>query len=580
MSLKQTFPPEEVKRLFTPYWASPERKRGFLMLAILVAVTMATGGMIAWYSGFQKEFYDAIEKRDSVLFGKLSAMMVGGVLIMAFVGAFEVWLRQWLQIHWRKALTHHLVQRWLSDNAFYRLERRQTADNADQRISDDAKLFVENTLELVMSFVGTVIVMLVMAVVLWNAVTPLKLGPITIHGYLLWVAVGFGVINVASVHWAGHRLAPLSMEAQRREADFRFTMAQQREAAEQIALYRGAEVEKERLGGLFQLVVFNWSQLMTNYKRMNTVQKLMNSVMSLIPIYALAPKIFAGEATLGTMMQSQAAFLTVAAGVAWFSSSYDKLVIWSSVTRRLIGLNRSIDEGEVQEIRQERSGNDSVAVRGLNLKLPSGAPLAQIGNWEFGQGQRWIVRGPSGVGKSTLLRAVAGIWPHGDGAISLPDHARMLFLPQKSYIPTGTLKDALCYPATSADYTDAACEEALRDARLPQLVGQLDQVSRWQHRLSGGEQQRLAVARALLSQPDFLFMDEATSALDEDTEAALYELLSTRLKRTTIVSVAHHSALKKYHDHALELRASSLAMQIPLSGDAASAQPNLNPIPQ
>jgi vitamin B12/bleomycin/antimicrobial peptide transport system ATP-binding/permease protein len=577
MSFKEKLPPEEVKRLFRPYWASPERKRGFLVLAILVALTLATGGMVAWYSGFQKDFYDAIEKRDAAVFWRLSATMMAAAVVMAFAGAFEVWLRQWLQIHWRKALTHHLVQRWLSDNTFYRLERRQSSDNADQRISDDAKLFVENSLELVMSFVGTMVVMLVMAVVLWKAATPLVVGPITIHGYLLWVAVLFGVVNVASVHWAGHRLAPLSMEQQRREADFRFTMAQQREAAEQIALYRGGEVEKQRLGGLFELVVFNWSLLMTNFKRMNTVQKLMNTVMALIPVYALAPKIFAGEATLGTMMQSQAAFLTVAAGVSWFSSSYEKLVLWSSVTRRLIGLNRSIDEGETQEIQLKRSSDMRVSVRRLVLRLPNGQQLAQIGDWEFGGGQRWIVRGPSGVGKSTLLRAVAGVWPHGDGAITLPEHCRMLFLPQKSYIPTGTLKEALCYPASATDYDDEACRVALRESKLPQLESQLDHVSRWQHRLSGGEQQRLAIARALLAKPDLLFMDEATSALDEDTEAALYELLANRLKGTTIVSVAHHSALKKYHDHELELRSSSRAAQSELPREGATAHPPYSP---
>jgi putative ATP-binding cassette transporter len=577
MSLRENLPRHEVKRLFTPYWASPERKQGFVVLAILIAVTLATGGMVAWYSGFQKEFYDAIEKRDAAAFWRLSATMIGAAVVMAFIGAYEQWLRQWIQIRWRKALTYHLVQRWLSDNSFYRLERRQSVDNADQRISDDAKLFVENTLDLVMSFVGTMMVMLVMAVVLWTAATPLVIGPITIHGYLLWVAILFGVTNVASVHWAGHRLASLSMEQQRRDADFRFTLAQQRDAAEQIALYRGSEVEKKRLGSVFELVVFNWSLLMTNFKRMNTVQALMNTVMSLIPIYALAPKIFAGEATLGTMMQSQAAFLTVAAGVSWFASSYEKLVLWSSVTRRLIGLNRSIDEPEAQEILLQPSGDGRVNVSGLTLRLPNGQQLAQIGDWEFGGGQRWIVRGPSGVGKSTLLRAVAGIWPHGDGVIAMPERCTVLFLPQKSYIPTGTLKEALCYPASAAEHDDEACRIALRESRLPQLEGQLDQVARWQHRLSGGEQQRLAIARALLAKPDFLFMDEATSALDEDTEAALYELLDSRLEGTTIVSVAHHSALKKYHDHALELRSTSRAVQNKLPRESAPLHASLTP---
>ena len=578
MNLGDKLPWIEVKRLFTPYWASPARKRGYIVLGFLVAVTLASGGMIAWYSGFQKDFYDALEKRDSVTFWKLSATMITVAVVMSFVGAFDVWLRQWIQIHWRTALTHHLIQRWLSDNAFYRLERRQTADNADQRISDDTKLFTENTLDLVMSFVGTLMVMLVMAVVLWRATTPLVIGPITIHGYLLWVAILFGVVNVASVHWAGHRLAGLSMEQQHREADFRFTMAQQRAAAEQIALYRGSKVEQGRLGGLFQLVVFNWAQLMSNYKRMNTVQKLLNTLMSLIPIYAIAPKIFAGDATLGTMMQSQAAFLTVAAGVSWFSSSYEQLVKWSSVTRRLIGLNQSIDEIEIPDLRLDFAADMRVRARDLSLKLPNGKELARIGDWELSTGQRWIVQGPSGVGKSTLLRAVAGLWPYGGGSISLPEECTMLFLPQKSYIPKGTLKEALCYPAPASKYDDDTCRLALRECRLPLLVDHLGQVSRWEQRLSGGEQQRLAIGRALLAKPDFLFMDEATSALDEDTEAALYELIMSRLTQTSIVSVAHHSALRRFHDHALELSPSACAIQTDLSREGVDSEPSFVPV--
>ncbi|MBL0151261.1 MAG: ABC transporter ATP-binding protein/permease [Ideonella sp.] len=355
------------------------------------------------------------------------------------------------------------------------------------------------------------------------------------------------------MHWAGHKIAAITMEQQRAEADFRFALAQQREAAEQIALYQGAEVERTRLRRLFAAIGGNWALLMQHTKRLNLTSTLIGGYVTFIPIIAVSPKLFSGELNLGDMMQSIAVFGTTAHSVAWFANSYSKLAHWSGVTRRLIGLNQSLDEVEPAGIKVQAHERTSVTADGLRLALPDGVPLTAPDQLSFESGQCWLVKGPSGVGKSTFLRSVAGLWPFGSGAVNIPAGARLMFLPQKSYVPPGALKEALTYPAAADSVDDAACEQLLRDCRLPELVTCLHESSRWGHRLSGGEQQRLAIARALLAKPGFLFLDEATSALDPAAEAALYTLLIERLPHTAIISVAHRTTLETFHPHTLEL---------------------------
>jgi putative ATP-binding cassette transporter len=552
-------------RLAAPHWRrSPRRFGSWALGALLVSLVGLMTSLNYWMNQLTRQYMDALQAHDAVAFNTSIWQFLGAVMVLITVMALNRYAEQALEIRWRNDLTETTMARWLQGHTFYRMERDHTCDNPDQRLSQDITEYVRLMILLVLGFIGNLGTLGSMGWVLWQSAGAVSFdvvgSTLTIPGFMFWLAVTWGVVRTVGTHLAGHRLAGITVEQQSVEADFRVAMTRVRDAAEQVALYQGGSIEQQRLMQLFAAVKRNWALLMRHNVYLGLTSGWFSTVTVAVPVIAVAPKVLSGELTIGVLMQNVQAFAATSFAIAWFALSYRNLFQLSARVQRLTALKDAIDTPEPHGIDvQLKAGSGSVAAHDLQLHLPNGQMLAQIPDLSFEPGQRWLMRGPSGCGKSTLLRAMAGLWPFGAGQISLPGQARVMFVPQQSYLPDGPLNEVLAYPGQPDPQARSRMEQALLDCRLPHLVNRLGEWGSWGHTLSPGEQQRLAFAQVLLAQPEVLFLDEATSALDLDTEAHLMRLLIERLPQCTLVSVAHRATLDEFHDYRLDLGKGALA---------------------
>ena len=554
--------------LIRPYWFSEDRWPARGLLVFVIGMNMALVYINVRLNSWQVSFYDTLTKKD--VSGFRSSLIEFSVLAFMYIiiYSYRTYFRQMLEFRWRQWLTDRYLQRWLGDNAFYRIERDKLADNPDQRISDDLQSLATTTLALSLDLLSTVVSLLSFVTILWGlsgALSFMPVGhPITIPGYMLWVAAIYAIAGSWVMHKINHPLVSIEYQKQRVEADFRFSLIRLRENAEQIALYNGAETEDAHLKTTFSRIRSNWKLVMKFTRRLTLVTTLYGQLATIFPLIVASPRYFAGAFSIGVLFQISSAFGNVSDSLSWFISSYPTLAGWRATVNRLREFQRVMRTQHWAEsaspatlhggINRHMNDIPNLATRDLQLALPNGHALSTVGSINIEPGSRWLVRGPSGTGKSTLMRALAGLWPFGDGAIDAPVGAQMMFLPQQSYVPIGTFKAALTYPSATDAFSDEACREALKAASLPDYIDQLDVSEHWGRRLSMGEQQRLAFARVLLQQPDYLFLDEATSALDGETESSLYNAVITRLPKAAIVSVAHRESLAAFHQHTLEMQ--------------------------
>ena len=543
--------------LTKPYFVSEDRWAAIGLLVLLIGLNLGSVYLNVLFTEWNNLFYTALQKKDWPVFVHqlLRFSWLAALFIVAAV--YQIYFNQMLQIRWRKWLTRRYLDLWLDRRAYYRMQLANgTADNPDQRIADDLRLFVGQTLTLSLGLMSAVVTLVSFLGMLWllsGAFSFTLFGrDVTIPGYMVWFALGYAVVGTWLTNLVGRKLIRLNFDQQRYEADFRFSLIRVRENADAIALDAGEPSEKRGLLERFTSVVGNWWAIMRAQKQLTWLTAGYNQIAIIFPFVVASPGYFSGKFELGILMQTASAFGQVQSSLSYIVNAYTDLASWAAVVDRLSQFH------EVTETANEvtgglaisRSDQPGVSLDNVTIDLPGAAPLLAAPHLDLTPGRSTLVTGPSGSGKSTLFRAIAGIWPFGSGTVRIPAGARVMFLPQRPYLPVGTLREILTYPRGPDGVSDDRLREILRLCHLPDLAARLDESRHWALTLSPGEQQRVAFARVFLQKPDWLFVDEATAQLDEATERELYSRVAHELPRTTVVSIGHRSTLRAFHtDH-------------------------------
>jgi putative ATP-binding cassette transporter len=562
--LRRTLP--NAWRLIRPYWVSEDRLAGWGLLVVVISLTLAMVYINVLFNQWNNAFFNALQERNQAEFLHQLIRVCWLIGLFILLAVYQHYLNQMLEIRWRRWLTDRYLRAWLADGAYYRMQlvARET-DNPDQRIAEDVHLLISQSLGLFMGGLRAVVTLATFVAILWGLsgtmTVPIGDTTLTLPGYMVWVALLYATLGTWVTDWIGRPLVRLNYDRQRAEADFRFSLVRFRENSEGVALYHGEADELRGFRDRFHAIVTNWWGIMRRQKRLTYFTAGYGQAAWIFPSVVAAPRYFRGELPLGGLMQTIGAFNQVQDSLSFFVQSYKEIASWCSVVERLAGFDRALQRVRAQAtadagIQRTAHGAPHLAIAGLDLHLPDGRPLIAGVNLTVRAGDTVLLGGASGSGKSTLLRAMAGIWPFGSGGVRAPQDARVLFLPQRLYLPIGTLRDAVCYPMPAGGIDDGKLREALQAVGLDQLAGRLDEVGHWTQQLSPGEQQRIAFARALVQKPDWLFLDEATSAVDEVTESRLYRLVREHLPGTTLFSVGHRATLRAFHERHLVVQPS------------------------
>ncbi|WP_160109736.1 ABC transporter ATP-binding protein/permease [Pseudomonas izuensis] len=544
----------DMKLLAAPYWSAQGRRRAWLTLAMAM---LAVAGIIAIqvrWNEWSLGFYNSLQSLDAAAFAYHVVELL--VLDVAFIACTMVkfQVQQRLLINWREKLTQAFLAKWLDSQRYYRSRFHSvTYDNPDQRIAEDCKIFVEQTLDLGLNLLQAIILVVLFSLIMWRISGTLEFEvaghAVAIPGYMLWLALIYAVIGSGIAHWIGKPLIGLNFLQQRREADFRFGLTRLREDAENVALSRGQGWESKQLLGQLGLLLSNYAKLVRSKKHLLGINAAYERFAFTLPLLLVSPRFFSREIQLGQLTQIASAFGEIQASLSFLIRSYPQIAEWRATKTRLCSFWRELDALPAP--------TDPVTGPVAGLRLQAFAPLNGHGlplfeplTLNLAPGERLLLRGPSGVGKTTLLRSLAGLWPRHRGSAEL-DREGLLILPQKPYLPGGSLHDLLLYTRAddAIEIDDSRLDEVLELADLQHLP--LHDTGDWSRRLSPGEQQRLALARALLIQPPLLFLDEATSGLDETAERRLYEALAA--SKMTVVSIGHRESLGAYHTHVVDV---------------------------
>ena len=554
----------DVWYLTKSYWQSEEKKKAFFLLGCIIALTLGVVYMLVLLNQWNNSFYSALQNYDAkkifdelIHFSWLAAIYI-------LLAVYSYYLQQTLILNWRRWLTTRFIDIWLQNKTYYNLQMfGKDTDNPDQRISEDVRQFVEMTLSFGIGILKAFCTFASFVVILYNLSGSLSftfMGKTwTINGYMLWASLLYSVIGTYITHIVGRKLVKINFIQQKYEADFRFSMIRLRESAESVAFYRGEAQEGSVFKQRFKMLLDNFWKLVNKQKQLVFLNSGYSQIAIIFPFVVAMNRYLTKEVTLGGLMQVASAFGRVQDSLSYFVDMYSSIAQWQAVVMRLTCFGHHMHDvyQQAERFHVERfAAADVVEVNNMQINLPDGKPLLENISFTLHPGHNVLIKGVSGSGKSTLLRAISGIWPFVDGKIFLPERDKLMFIPQKSYLPLGTLRAALNYPGNKP-IDDTELIYLMDLCQIGYLKDKLDLEADWSHVLSVGEQQRLAFVRAHIQQPQRLFLDEATSALDEDTEATMYSLLQERLQQTTVVSVGHRSTLNKYHELVLRLNKST-----------------------
>ncbi len=544
-------------RLARPFWTGAQSRIQWLMLAVLIGFTLCSITISVWIAAWDKRFYDALAAFDGASMPALIAEYLGYMAMIIGCIVCGDWLQKRLIFRWRTHLTEQFQQNWLEGHKHYRLRLTGEPDNPDQRIAEDIYLLADQSIGLFRSFINNIAKFSAFVAVLWklSGVQAFNIGgrDIAIHGYLVWVALIYSVISTLIAHFVGRKLKNLNIDRQHREADYRAALLRVRDHAEQIAFYNGGEAETGRLKQRYLRIRDNWRRLTNCEFRQETFWAAYVRISIFIPILATLPMYLAKTMTFGDMMQTRTSFARVQDSFGWFTDSYRRLIEWAAVVERLSGFQTALEQVE-QEGRSaarptpapaltlnNRRQSGILVLQNLTVHTQTGSPLLTDINLEAHTPEWVLLEGRSGIGKSTLLRALAGLWPYYKGSFALD--GSLLFLPQRPYLPADTLRHTVSYPHPACQ-DDRLIQTTLEQVGLGRLKNNLDEPYEWHGILSGGEQQRLSLARALLHKPQILFLDEATNQLDGESALTLMQVLKQNLPDTLVIGISHQPEIQ------------------------------------
>lgn len=533
------------------------------LLLLIVFYVAVQYGINLW----NRKIFDAIEKRDSATVLWLSAAFFPLAFTSVALGVAQVFARMGIQRRWRAWLTDNVVSRWLNHGRYYQLNLvAGDHKNPEYRIAEDLRIATDAPVDFIAGVTSALLSAATFIVVLWTIGGALSVSlagtTLTIPGFLVVAAVAYAALASTAMAVIGRRFVAISENRNQAEAEFRYVLTRVRENGESIALLGGETEERDGIDKSLRGVLRQWARLCGQHMRTTIVSQGSNIIAPVLPVLLCAPKFLDGSMTLGQVMQAASAFTIVQSAFGWLVDNYPRLADWNACARRIASLMMSIDSLERAEsgddigriVRGETKDKSMLSLSELTVTLGDGTAVVDQAEVLVEPGERLLVAGDSGSGKSTLVRAISGLWPWGSGRIDIHPDRRLFMLPQRPYVPAGTLRRATAYPGAADDWTTEQIEEALDKVGLAHLKDKIeDEEAPWDQTLSGGEKQRLAFARLFLHNPDIVVLDEATSALDAKSQDKMMELLIKELPSATLVSVAHRAELEDFHSRKIVL---------------------------